>query len=57
MEKKVSLNLKVARSLKDHLDIGGFDDLMPDEITDIEHWIHLIFIKDAEEMQRSEIPF
>lgn len=48
---KPPLALKVARILRDHLAIGGFDDLTPDELADIEFWIHKVFLREGEEVE------
>lgn len=41
---KPNHDFKVAWILKERLEIGGFDDCLPDEIADIEEWIHKIFL-------------
>lgn len=48
---KPLLALKVARILRDHLEIGGFDDLPPDELADVEFWIHKVFLREGEEVE------
>ena len=48
---KPTLALKVARTLRDHLNIGGFGDLPPDELADVELWMHTIFIANDEEVE------
>ena len=40
-----ALDLKVARILKERLEVGVLDDCLPEEIEDIEEWVHEIFIK------------
>jgi hypothetical protein len=54
---KPSLDLKVARTLRDHLAIGGFDDLTPDEIADVGFWVHTVFMANNEDEKDLEIPW
>lgn len=44
---KPSLDLRVARILKERLEVGGLDDCLPEEIEDIEELIHNIFIAEG----------
>lgn len=42
-------HLKIARLLNERLEVGSFDDCLPDELLDIEQWIREIFIRNREE--------